>query len=350
LRCLESNFQRTRCDRGRRPQRRPRPAFTPRLVSLEDRIVPSTFTVENFADSGPGSLRQAVLDANALTGADLISFAPAACDGTIALATGELGITDDLTIDGPGAESLIISGNNSSRVFEVPAGVTVTIDGMTIRDGLANGRSPTIASTGGGILNFGRLTLANVVLSDNQAVGDPNASALGGRVGAALGGAVANLGTATLTVSHSAFTGNQALGADGSNGNGAGGAQAGAIDNFATASVSHSQFSHNVARAGSDNTGNSAATGAGGGIFNGGSLTLTNSKFRHNQAIGGNDSSSEIRPGFGVGGAIVSGGSLGVTGRRAWWSAPVRSTTIRPSAATGTKAATRHPAFSAPTA
>jgi hypothetical protein len=40
----------------------------PRLEALEDRTLPSTFTVLNLADSGVGSLRQAVLDANPTAG------------------------------------------------------------------------------------------------------------------------------------------------------------------------------------------------------------------------------------------------------------------------------------------
>src|SRR2546429_313473 len=94
LSCQDSDSQRTRRDRGRRPKRHRRLDFTPRLEALEDRTVPSTFMDENLADSGPGSLRQAILDANALAGADLIGFAPAARDGTITLTTGELSITD----------------------------------------------------------------------------------------------------------------------------------------------------------------------------------------------------------------------------------------------------------------
>src|SRR5262249_53738996 len=148
LGCLASDSPRTRRDRGRRPQRQRRPAVTPRLVALEDRTVPSTFTVESLADGGPGSLRQAGLGAHAHPGADLIRFAPAASGGTIALTAGELGLTGDLTIDGPGAERLTVSGNHASRVFEVPGGVTVTIDGLTISNGLANGSSPSLPSTG----------------------------------------------------------------------------------------------------------------------------------------------------------------------------------------------------------
>src|SRR5215471_16006610 len=72
------------------------PALRLQLDALEDRALPSTFTVLSLADTGPGSLRQAISDANAHSGADLIRFAPAARDGTINL-TAELRITDDLT-------------------------------------------------------------------------------------------------------------------------------------------------------------------------------------------------------------------------------------------------------------
>src|SRR5262245_56353410 len=168
LRCLQSASQRRRRDRERRPERQQRLRFVPRLEALECRTLPSTFTVRNLADSGVGSLRQAVLDANAHPGADLIAFAPAARHGTIALTSGELSITGDLTIDGPGAHRLSVSGNHASRVFDVSAGATVTIAGMTITDGLANGSAPVIASTGGGILNYGNLTLSSDVLSHNK--------------------------------------------------------------------------------------------------------------------------------------------------------------------------------------
>ncbi len=60
-----------------RPIRRPAlRAFRPRFEVLEDRSLLSTFTVLNLNDSGPGSLRQAVLDANATAEFDQIAFAP----------------------------------------------------------------------------------------------------------------------------------------------------------------------------------------------------------------------------------------------------------------------------------
>src|SRR5262245_34062594 len=284
----------------------------PLLEELEPRALPSTLTVLNNHDSGSGSLRAMVAAAQP---GDTIRFDHHLRGQTITLTSGELAITKSLDIEGLGADRLTVSGHHASRVFDVSAGATVTIAGMTITDGLANGSAPVIASTGGGILNFGRLTLANDVLSNNQAVGDAGTSPTG-RVGAALGGAVANLGSGSLTISNSAFTANQALGADHSVGASAGSALGGAILNFATASVSDSWFTHNVARAGSFCTGSLDATGAGGAIFNNRSLTVTNSTFRHNQAIGGNDSSSAVRPGFGVGGAILSGGSAGTATTR----------------------------------
>ena len=87
LRSARSLFVPSGTEKGHRPTRLRKRAMAAQLSveRLEDRTVPSTFTVLNLADSGPGSLRQAILDANANPGADLIRFAPAARDGTIAL-------------------------------------------------------------------------------------------------------------------------------------------------------------------------------------------------------------------------------------------------------------------------
>jgi hypothetical protein len=80
-------------------------SFVPQVCALVDRTLTSTFTVLNFLDSGPGSLCQAVLDANAHIGVDTITFAPRVT-GTIALTSGPLTVTDPLTIKGPGSDSL----------------------------------------------------------------------------------------------------------------------------------------------------------------------------------------------------------------------------------------------------
>jgi hypothetical protein len=291
--------------RIRRGANRTRPhRIALRLEALEDRTVPSTLTVTSAADSGTGSLRAEIAAAQS---GDTIVFDHHLKGQTIMLSS-ELAITKSLDIEGPGANRLTISGNHASRVFDVSANTTVTIAGMTITDGLANGSAPVTASAGGGILNNGNLTLAYDVLSDNQAVGDPAKSALG-RVGGAVGGGLANLGT--LTVASSAFTRNQALAADGSSGNSAGNAVGGAIFNSGTASIADSRFAFNVAQAGSNCSGNLCASGSSGAIQNSASLTVADSTFSHNQAIGGNDSFGPLRPGVGTGGAILSGGPTG---------------------------------------
>src|SRR5690349_24377722 len=77
------------------------------LERLEDRTAPAVFTVTGTADTGAGSLRQAILDANAAPGADTIQFAiPGSGVQTIRPATLFPVITDAVTIDGytqPGA-------------------------------------------------------------------------------------------------------------------------------------------------------------------------------------------------------------------------------------------------------
>ena len=90
---------------------------------LEDRWVPTTFTVTNTNDSGAGSLRDAVASANANSGTDTIIFDNTVFNTahTITLTSGELDLTDTATttITGPGANLLSISGNNASRVLVV---------------------------------------------------------------------------------------------------------------------------------------------------------------------------------------------------------------------------------------
>ena len=117
----------------------------------------NVITVTNTNDSGPGSLRQALADANNF---DTIDFA---VTGTIGLTSGELLVASSITISGPGSETLAVNGNNQSRVFHVASGQTVTISGLTI----INGHS---AEFGGGIYNdHAVLMLTNCVITGNSA-------------------------------------------------------------------------------------------------------------------------------------------------------------------------------------
>ena len=210
----------------RRPTRRRSPASRLYLEALEDRRLLSTFSVLNFLDSGPGSLREAITNANGAPGADLISFAPAARDGTIALTGGQLSITDDLTIDGPGAGRLAVSGNDASRVFQISSGVAVSIDDLTVTHGRAVGR-------GGGILNAGTLTLSRAILSDNLVVGLPaRPSAPSWTPSAA-----ASSTRGPSPSAHSSFVHNQCIGADGTSDSIGSSALGGAIMSAGTASA-----------------------------------------------------------------------------------------------------------------
>src|SRR6187399_273337 len=84
-------------------------------------------TVTNGNDSGPGSLRQALADAN---NGDTINFA---VTGTIHLTSGELVIDKSIIITGPGSDQLAVGLNIPQyhfRVFHVMGSPTVTIEGL----------------------------------------------------------------------------------------------------------------------------------------------------------------------------------------------------------------------------
>src|SRR5437868_1311204 len=108
---------------------------------LEERNVPATFTVTNTADwLTPGSLRQAIADANATAEPDTIEFSDFFDSAqTIALG-GELLITHPLTIDGKGANLTTISGGGVGRVFEFATSDNITLNslrGLTLTGGKA---------------------------------------------------------------------------------------------------------------------------------------------------------------------------------------------------------------------
>jgi hypothetical protein len=154
----------------RSPAREPTPRFRPRLEALEARWLPSPIlTVTNTLDSGKGSFRYEI--AHADKNRDTIVFAPGLSGQTITLTSGEVDITTSLTVQGPspGAAPVTISGGGASRVFEVEAGINVTLNGgLTITDGdgvAVAGSSTQFDGQGGGILNLGTLTVSGCTLS-----------------------------------------------------------------------------------------------------------------------------------------------------------------------------------------
>ncbi|MFN8457947.1 MAG: choice-of-anchor Q domain-containing protein [Anaerolineae bacterium] len=119
----------------------------------------ATLTVTNTNDSGPGSLRAALV---AATAGSVIQFNLPA-NSTITLTGGELVVNAPVTIDGATATNLTISGNNAGRAFLASTALTITA--LTIRDGNASG------GNGGGIASTGAmtLTLTNVKVISNTA-------------------------------------------------------------------------------------------------------------------------------------------------------------------------------------
>src|SRR6516162_4408477 len=102
--CDHLGLSRRPASRRKSPAARPR--FRPMLEGLEQRWVPSTLTVQNSLNSGAGSLRAAIADAQS---GDTIVFAPSLDGQTIALSKGgELLIDKNLTIAGPGAGQLTV--------------------------------------------------------------------------------------------------------------------------------------------------------------------------------------------------------------------------------------------------
>src|SRR5882762_8581124 len=98
-----------------------------------------TITVTNTNDSGPGSLRQALADAQ---DGDTIQFDPALNGQTINLTSAQLVIQSNTTIDGPGATLLTVKRDPQAadlRIFDVMPGHTVEINGLTISGGHITG-------------------------------------------------------------------------------------------------------------------------------------------------------------------------------------------------------------------
>src|SRR5581483_8285764 len=98
-----------------------RASFMPRLEALEDRLCLSTLTVTNTNDSAAGSLRAALATAG---NGDTINFAPSLEGQTIALTSGRLNISQNITITGLGTNELTVSGSGSSRVFYIYTAAT----------------------------------------------------------------------------------------------------------------------------------------------------------------------------------------------------------------------------------
>jgi uncharacterized repeat protein (TIGR01451 family) len=305
----------------------------------------ATLSVTNCSDSGPGSLRAEVSTANV---GDTISFAPSVTScSPILITSGPIALTKNLTITGPGANTLAVSGGGTVEVFTVASSVTAAkISGLTIEKGTTgSGTSGTSESTsipgnnqtesvggggnggnGGGLSNAGSLTLTNDVFAGNTTgsggtggndtvtnAGSDDIISIGVGGNGGSGGGIYNAGTLTLTDDTASGNttgaggngGTEMVTSTGSNdtlavGGGNGGSGAG-IYNAGTMTLTNDTIAGNStgsAGSGMPDSINASGTGDtidlvgsvgdGGGIFNDGSATITNATVSANGANGPN--------------------------------------------------------------
>ena len=322
-----------------------------RLGVLEDRTVPSSFTVLNANDNGAGSLRDALTQANATVAADTINFDPAffSTPHTISLLTPLPFVSQDASIVGPGASLLTVQRDPGAatefRDLLVLIGGKVgdvTLSGMTFTGGVAGSLiggavasddnlvidscviTGNSASRGGGVGTsiYGSLTIRNSTISGNTSSGPGGGVYIGqfgsltvsnssiiGNTAATVGGGISLHANNTLLLENSTVSGNTA------SGTGGGGVYSLGQPNQSGVVINNSTIANNSAPSGAGGgilvvgttgegyansislnnvtlAGNSAGTTGGGiarmGAGSTGAINLTSTVVARNNAVGGN--------------------------------------------------------------
>ena len=277
----------------------------------------ATITVTNNNDSGAGSLRKAIADAEP---GDTIEFDPSLANQTIALTSGQLEIDKDLTLDGGNASNLTISGNNTSRVIDyqvilnfelLPENPDLKTEPLIIKNLIiADGKTTEIGKDGAGAGirtdNYTELIVENSTFINNTVSGrgggaiyssyNSKATIINSKfgnndssqaienneqLGEHGGGAILIWSESELTIKDSEFINNK-------------GATGGAINSLLSRlTVENSIFKNNDSTAGSaaPNNGRGGAIYTDGGSLNdyisSGRIKISNSLFEENRAAGG---------------------------------------------------------------
>lgn len=230
----------------------------------------ATYNVSTPIDGGAGSLRFAIINANATPGVDEITFDAGL--GPILLTAGHMEITESVEIRGPAGTRQTVSGNNCSRIFRVIGdGVSLDLERMRLIDATGADVCGSIGGEGGAIYADGDLSLHDTIISNNTS-GDPSLTSV-----AAGGGGFSADGGATIT--NSLILDNEALSACNAFGGGF-------LVLSGDVSLSNSIVSGNST---------SGCNSEGGGIkVTYGTLDLVNSIVR------GNSTSGDMSPGGGI--------------------------------------------------
>ena len=293
----------------------------------------ATITVTSNADSGVGSLRSALSSSVA---GDIITFN---ANMTVNL-NSQLVISKNLTVEGDlnldGVADVTLSGQYKTQVLKVNSGVTATLDGLVITQGLAagnggNGSANSSGATaanllGAGISNFGVLTLNNVSVTANAASGGgggggasvSNASG-GGGGGGALGGGIGGTGGNSGAGLYAGIAGSTNLGGAGGGaytmggrgGSSVGGAGSTGLGGYTNGSAGGTASSGALSIGGGgggsgwDGAGGKGG-GAAGGIYNASGATLT--------IVGTSSITGNIGAGGGGGGGSATGSDTALNG------------------------------------
>ncbi|WP_256351587.1 Ig-like domain-containing protein [Pseudomonas gingeri] len=293
----------------------------------------ATITVNTGADTGAGSLRQALSDAVA---GDIVTFST---PGMTVNLNSQLVIAKNLTIDGDldnnGTADVTISGQYKTQVLTVNSGVTATLDGLVITKGLmagngGNGGNGTTAGNllGAGISNFGNLTLNNVSVTANAASGGGGGGGVvngdvggagggGGAVGGGNGGHGGITGSGTGAYAGGVGTANQGgqgggystMGGHG--GSSSGGAGSNGLYGYTNGSAGGTASSGSLSIGGGGggsgwNSAGGKGGGAAGGIYNASGATLT--------IVGTSSITGNIGAGGGGGGGSATGSGTALNG------------------------------------
>lgn len=282
------------------------------LILSAAAINAATFTVSNTNDTGAGSLRQAVTDSNTAAGSDTIVFDSSFSTARTITLTSGISVFpatgESLTINGPGANLLTISGGGTTRLFfRAATAHALSLSGMTLTmsnfSGIDNPNSGAQSS----------LTVTNVAFVSN--VNDFG------------GGGISN--GATLTVTGCTFTNNNTTTGGGSGSSGGGAILSSTNNVNIPVIISNSAFTGNMA--------NSTFAGSGGAIRNrSGSMTITNSTFTNNTAINGGAVSSDEN--ISITGSTFTGNSVNFAGSQGGAISGSGQLTINSSVITGNSA------------
>lgn len=309
------------------------------IEMLEPRIAPATFTVANLNDSGVGSLRQAIINANLTPATDTIVFANGLA-GTILLTTGEMDVVTPVNLVGPGPGKITINANNASRIFDVTDSdpnreSRFSISGLSLILGNAT------SSFGGAIRSDESLSVNRCVISNCSADADGGgifvdggaathvsirSSIITGNSAVNSGGGVFLDAKAGITITGAKLLNNSA----GLNGGGATLGVADATGSLAKVTVANSLFQANGSQSrggglssimggqpltvtGTDFIGNRSLLAGGGFHVEDAVLTLRSCDFLANQTLAANGDGGGLFAGFGVRGSVIDGRFIGNT-------------------------------------